>query len=70
LLVENSASPRLLTLQFPDQLRGSKLGFWLGRTVIWRDGTTYHLARRTTPVEDFGGDGRAPVSRFSLIGDN
>ena len=66
---ENAASPRLFTLQFPDQLRGCKLGFWLGRTVIWCNGTMYRLARRTNPIEDSGGDGRAPVPRFSLIGD-
>jgi hypothetical protein len=61
---------RLLTLQFPDQLCGRQLGFWLGCTVIWRDGTVYRPTRRTVPIDDFGRNSRAPVPRFSLIDDN
>jgi hypothetical protein len=58
------------TFQFPNHLLGCKLRFRFGRAVIGRHEVMYRHARLATPNEDPWGNCRAPMPRFSLIGDN
>src|SRR3984893_9908997 len=59
-----------LSLQFPDNLFGFKLGVRLGRRIIRR----HKAGSRPAPDENTGmrirGYSRAPVPRSALVGDN
>jgi hypothetical protein len=58
------------TLQSPDQLFGCKIGIRFGLAVEWRHEAPYRFTRHNTAARALRGNGRAPVPRFPLEGDN
>jgi hypothetical protein len=51
------------------ELLGCKLGFRLGRAIIWRHDATHRVVSVDNHSLYLRDNGRTPVSRFSLVGD-
>jgi hypothetical protein len=56
--------------KFSYEFFGCDLSFRLGRMVIWRHEATHLIAPDDGPSADLPSNGRAPMPRLSLIGDD